>query len=182
MKKLVLLLVVALTMLTGCRTTKESTSYVERERIENMMLKMDSVMHVKQTVQQDSSWHQTVIKQLQSIKERNDTSHTVVVDSSGKVIKETTIIYRDRESVSESEKEEREVMIHRLESLDSTVSSMTRQIEHYDSIMKASTSEVVIEKQEPWILRFFNDCKMVFLGAILGIAIIFVRKLLKAKD
>ena len=182
MKKLVLLLVVTLTMLTGCRTTKESTNYVERERIEDMMQKMDSVMHVKQTIQQDSTWHQTVIKQLQSIKERNDTSHTIVVDSSGKVIKETTIIYRDRESISESEKEEREVMIHRIEKLDSTVSAMTLQIEHYDSLMQSSKNEVVVEKKESWLLRLFNDCKVLLLGALIGAGIVWIRKHIKEKD
>jgi len=154
----VMLMLVLSFMLCGCAGTKETTSYVERQRIENLMDRMDSVITSSKTVQQDSTWHQTVIKQLQSIKERNDTSHYVVVDSTGKVIKETTIIYREKESVSENDREEREFMMHRLEKMDSVTSANSVLIQRMDSLLQESKEQTI--KEVPAKLSWWQQMRI----------------------
>lgn len=140
--------------LTGCTGAKETTNYyTDRQYMEQMMNRFDSVITSSRTVQQDSVWQQTVIKQLQSIKERNDTSHTVVVDSSGKVIKETIIINREKELVSENDREERAYMMHRLEQIDSITSVNSMLIQRIDSLMRESKEQTIKEvpaKLTPW--------------------------------
>lgn len=174
MKTKLLLLLSVVLMVSGCRTVSESNSYVERQRITEMMQRMDSVIRIKQVVQQDTSWHETFIRELRQVKERNDTSRYVVVDSTGKVIKETTIIYREKESVSESDRQEREGMIHKLESMDSTLVVMKTQLERSDSLLQVSQKEKVIEKKIPWYQQLWNSIKYIFMGIAVGMILLVV--------
>lgn len=175
MKKLILLFT-AILFFTGCKTTEKS-SYVEQHRIEDMMAKMDSVINKSQTTIQDTSWHETVIKELQSIKERNDTSRVVVVDSAGKVIKEVVTIVREREVERESDRQEREGMIHKMEKMDSTLSVANQQISHMDSLLKEREKETVIEKQQPWYLQLWNGIKLLLIGAVIGIVLMLTKNI-----
>ena len=156
-------------LLTGCRTVSERESFVEHHKVENMMQRLDSLMAKSQTTVQDSSWRETVIKQLQSIKERNDTNRTTVVDSAGNVIRETITIVREREVESENSRLEREGLIHQVEKMDSVLSVQNLQISHMDSLMQASVKEKTIERSVPWYRQLWNNVRFVFIGFLIGI-------------
>lgn len=148
---LIVICIAACIILASCRTTKTVTS-VEQHRVQTLMDRMDSVINTRQVIRQDSSWRELVMSQFQSIRERNDTSHTFVVDSTGKVIKETTIIRIEKETNSETDRQEREVMMSRLEIMDSTLNVMRQQLQHSDSLLqlRQETIEKQVEKPLSW--------------------------------
>ena len=157
-----------LSLLMSCRTISDHQSYVERHGLESVLNRMDSIWQQSQTTVQDTSWHETVIKELQSIKERNDTNRVVVVDSTGKVIKETVTIIREREVNSEKDRQEREGMMHRLEKMDSVLAVNTLQTHRIESLMKEKEKTTVIEKQDPWYKKLFGGMKTMFIGIVIG--------------
>lgn len=142
---------VACALFASCRTTK-TVSLLEQHRVQTLMDRMDSVINTRQVIRQDSSWRELVMSQFQSIRERNDTSRTFVVDSAGKVIKETLIIRTEKETNSETDRQEREVMMSRLEIMDSTLNVMRQHLQHSDSLLQLrhETIEKQVEKPLSW--------------------------------
>lgn len=141
-----LVLCVIITMcLSSCTTSQETVSTADSHRVETFMQRMDSIMRSHSVFQQDSAWHQLVMRQFQSIREKSDTSHYVVTDTAGKVVKERIVINNVREVTSETERDERQVLIHRLEVMDSTLTAMHQQIHHLDSLVQ---QEKITEKKE----------------------------------
>lgn len=131
-----LIVALAICVLFGSCTTHREVTSVEQHSIHDLMQRMDSVISTRQVIRQDSSWRELIMSQFQSIREHNDTSHTFVVDTAGRVIKETLVIRTERESNSQTDRQEREVLIHRLEVMDSTLSVMQQQFSHIDSLMQ----------------------------------------------
>lgn len=131
--------------LVGCKTIKQSESTIDKHYIETLMQRMDSFAKYKQVIQVDTSWHKTFIKELQSIKEKSDTSHMVVVDTIGNVIREKIIINNTREVTSEKERKELEFVRHSLEKMDSTLSVANERIMKLDSAYQQSKKESVKE-------------------------------------
>ena len=151
------MLIMAL-MLFSCSTIRREEFYNEQHRTSESLNRMDSLMQSHWQVQQDSTWHETVIKQLQSIRERNDTSRVVVVDSTGKVIKETVTIIRERERDNSQETYEREVMMHRLEVMDSTLRASNEQIARMDSLLQESKEQTI--KEVPAKLSWWQQTRI----------------------
>lgn len=153
----------------SCTTHREVTS-VEQHSIHELMQRMDSVISTRQVIRQDSSWRELIMSQFQSIREHNDTSHTFVVDTAGRVIKETLVIRTERESNSQTDRREREVLIHRLEVMDSTLSVMQLQFSHIDSLMQQrniSTTRYVKSS-----LTFWQQARLWFANVVLVALII----------
>lgn len=140
-----LLTILSILCIYSCKTVDESTSYVERHQMDSFVNKVDSLFGLRVTSKSDSVWHDTFIRELHSIKEHNDTSHQVVVDTAGNVIKETIIIKNTKETVSETDRKELEMVISKMETMDSTMRAMTCQIEQYDSLISVSNKESVKE-------------------------------------
>lgn len=164
---LIVICVAACTILASCKTTK-TVSLLEQHRVQTLMDRMDSVINTRQVIRQDSSWRELVMSQFQSIREKNDTSHTFVVDSTGKVIKETTIIRIEKETNSKTDRQEREVMMSRLEIMDSTLNVMRQQIQHSDSLLQEK--QKTIEKQVAKPLSWWQQMQM-WLGRVVLVAI-----------
>jgi len=164
--------------LVGCRTITNEETNTESHRIESLVDKVDSLISKTATVKQDSVWRETIIKELQSIREKSDTSHTIVVDTAGKVIKETIVINNTREVTSESDRQEIVGMIHRLEKLDSTLSVQNTQISKLDSLLKEKTKETTIEKKQPW-KSFTQHVKGIIIGILLSVIAFLVLRLKK---
>lgn len=165
-------------LISSCGTTRE-TSFVEQHRIETLIDRMDSLTHVKTVVQQDSAWRETILKQFQSIREKSDTSHTFVVDTAGRVIKETLVINNVRETSSETDRQEIQVLSHRLETMDSTMNLMRQQLERSDSLLQAK--ETVIEKKVPAKLSWWQQMRiwlgnLVLLALLVAAAVLIVKK------
>lgn len=162
----------------SCSTHREVTS-VEHHRIEDLMQRMDSVISTRQVIRQDSSWRELIMSQFQSIREHNDTSHTFVVDTAGRVIKETLVIRTERESNSQTDRSEREVLIHRLEVMDSTLSVMQLQFSHIDSLMQQrniSTTRYVKSSLTVWQQARLWFANVVLVALIIAAAVWAFRK------
>lgn len=172
-------MILALFLLCSCKTVTNTESYVEKHRIESMMAKMDSIISSQHTTIQDSTWRETVIKELQSIKERNDTSRYVVVDSAGKVIKETIVINNTKEIVSDRDRHEREVMMQKIERLDSVISIQNEQISRIDSLLQQSQKEKTIEKKQSWWQKAWQQSKGIMIGVVLTLIVLFILRLKK---
>lgn len=168
------IMVVAVALLSGCKTVTSNESYFEKQRMESMIEKMDSLITKSYVVEKDSSWHETIIKELQSIKEKSDTSHTLVVDSAGKVIKEKIIINNTKEVSSERDRQEIIGLRSSLEKLDSTVSVQNEQISRMDSLIRQSNKEKTVEKQLSWFEQVCIDYGKIMLGATLILLVVAV--------
>lgn len=172
-------LILALFLLCSCKTVTNTESYVEKHRIESMMAKMDSVISKSSTTVQDSTWRETVIMELQSIREKSDTNHIVVVDSAGRVIKETVVINNTREVVSEKDRQEREVMMHKIERLDSVISIQNEQISRIDSLLQQSQKEKTIEKKQSWWQKAWQQSKGMLIGVVITLIVLLILRLKK---
>lgn len=125
--------------------TKQSSEYTERYRMEKLVERMDSLMSKTKITTQDSAFQSVFIRELQSIREHNDTSHYVVVDTAGNVVKEKIVINNTKEVTSEKDREQLIMMSHRLEVMDSTLSVMKAHVERSDSLLSESKKETVKE-------------------------------------
>ncbi len=179
-----LLLMVAFAVLmlfTSCNSVKESTTDVSRHHVETLMQHLDSTVAHRTVIQQDSAWRQTILRQFQSIREKSDTSRTQVVDTAGRVIRETVIINNITEKESSAERSEREVLLHRLDVMDSTLSIVQHQQSHIDSLLHSHQTVAVVEPPVPWWKRVLVKLEhLAFLLAVLYVIYQFIRiKILK---
>ena len=135
----------------SCSAPKE-TSYIEQHKVERMMDRMDSVINTKVVIQQDTTWRETIMKQFQSIREKSDTSHTVVLDTAGNVLKEKIIINNIRETTSETDRKEMEIMKSRLDVMDQTLDIMRQNLSIADSLLQSKDETVIkeVEKDLSW--------------------------------
>ena len=172
--------ILAIFLLIGCRTVTNEESYVESHRIESLVSKMDSIISKSHTVQQDSSWRETIIKELQSIRERSDTNHVVVKDTAGNVIKETLIINNTKEVTSESTMLIMEGLLHKMEKMDSTIAVQNEQISKVDSLLQQINKETTIEKKQSWWDSVWQHTKGILIGIVFS-GIVFIILRLKKK-
>ena len=162
------LLLLLLALLSSCSTPKESSSSVERHSMETLTERMDSLMHSRTVVQQDSVWRESVMRQFESIREKSDTSHYVVADSLGNIIRERIVINNTREVTSERERHEREVLMHRLEVMDSTVRAQSFQLTRMDSLLRQDRETVEREVEKP--LSWWQQSQ-IWLGRLVLVAL-----------
>jgi hypothetical protein len=155
-------------LFTSCTSPKEVVTSTESHRVEDVLVRIDSFIRRKTVVQQDSAWRESVMRQFQSIREKSDTSRTQVVDTAGRVIREKIVINNVRESLSETDRLEREVLMHRIESMDSAISLMRLQLSHSDSLLQAR--ETVVEKPDPARLNWFQQMQ-IWLGRLVLVAL-----------
>lgn len=143
--------VVICLLFSSCSAPRE-TSYIEQHRVERMMERMDSFIRTKTVIQQDSAWRETIMKQFQSIREKSDTSHTLVLDTAGNVLKEKIIINNIRETTSETDRKEMEVMKSRLDVMDQTLDIMRQNLSIADSLLQSKNETVIkeVEKDLSW--------------------------------
>lgn len=143
----ILLCVVAL--FSSCSPQRIVADERTEHRTLEMLQRMDSLLRVRTVVQQDSTWHETILKQFQSIREKSDTSHVIVQDTAGNVIREKIIINNVRETASATDRHEREVLLYRLEQMDSTVNIMHQQVLRSDSLLRQRQDTVIKEVAKP---------------------------------
>lgn len=174
-----LLVFIGFCCMISCSTISRSEYFSEQQRTFESLNRMDSLLVTHWQVQQDSSWHEKVTKQLERIYEKNDTSRVVVVDSTGKVIKETVTIIKERNRDNSEETYEREVMMHRLEVMDSTLQVQNEQLIKMDSLLQVSQKSEVIQKEEPWYVRLWKNLQWMLVGAVLVVVLYFTKPLWK---
>jgi hypothetical protein len=152
---IVLMMIGALTALilcalfTGCSSPRTVTNTSDH-RVDDKLERIDSLLTNRTVIQQDSVWHESVMRQFQSIRERSDTNRTTVVDTAGNIIREKIIINNIRETNSETDKTEREVLIRRFEKMDSTISKMIERQEHTDSLLQSKETVKEVPAKLTW--------------------------------
>lgn len=152
---IVLMMIGALTALilcaifTGCSSPRTITNTSDH-RLDDRLERIDSLLTNRTVIQQDSVWRESVMRQFQSIRERSDTNRTTVVDTAGNVIREKIIINNIRETNSETDKYEREVLKNRIERLDSTVNLMRSQLSHTDSLLQSKETINEVPAKLTW--------------------------------
>ena len=143
---------------TSCSVTREVSSSVDSRRVETMIDRMDSLMRLKTVKESDSLWRETILRQFQSIREKSDPSRTQVVDSAGRVVREKIIINNVRETTSETDRREFQKLTHRLESMDSTMRVMQRQLSRSDSLLQQR--DTVREREVPARLSWWQQARL----------------------
>lgn len=164
-----LALCVLLSMLSSCSTVRQTSTDERQHTVQDIVNRMDSLMSVRTVIQQDSAWRESILRQFQSIREKSDTSHYLVVDTAGKVIREKIVINNLRESSSQSEREERQFLLHRLDVQDSMISYLQLQMQHTDSLLSLRTENKIQEVAKP--LSWWQKLRL-YLGNLVLIAIV----------
>ena len=136
-------------ILGGCTTQRIVSDETTERHTQEMLQQMDSLLRVRSVVQQDSTWQREVLRQFQSIREKSDTSHFVVTDTSGHVIREKIVINNTREVTSETDRERLTVMARRLEVLDSTVQAQNVMLQRMDSLLNKKQQTIEHEEEKP---------------------------------
>ena len=162
--------VVTVLMFGSCGSTTTVTS-TEQHHVIDMMNRIDSLISSRIVIRQDSAWRESVMRQFQSIREKSDTSRTTVVDTAGNIIREKIIINNVRETTSESERLEREVLHHRLEKMDSTMSKMIDHQKHTDSLLQAKQTVKEVPAKLSWWQQTRLHLANIMLYLALGYAI-----------
>ena len=157
-----------ISLMTSCTPQKIISSDVTDHRITDMLQRMDSLMATRTVVQQDSAWRETILKQFQSIREKSDTSHSVTLSASGDTIREKIIINNVRETTSETDRHEREVMMHRMEMMEATMNIMRQQIAHSDSLLQQQKQTEI--KEVPKSLSWWQQMQL-WLGRLVLVAL-----------
>ena len=136
-------------MFTGCSSPRTVTNTSDH-RINDKLERIDSLLTNRTVIQQDSIWRESVMRQFQSIHEKSDTNRITVVDTAGNIIREKIIINNIRETNSETDRTEREVLIRRLEKMDSTISKMIDRQEHTDSLLQSKETVKEVPAKLTW--------------------------------
>ena len=165
---LAIVLGLALCALLGSCTTTKEISYAELHRIVTTANRMDSTLMAHTVARQDSTWHQEILRQFQSIREKSDTSHSVTLNAAGDTIRERIVINNIRETSNETDQQQLTVMSHRLEVMDSTLSVMRQQIEQSDSLLRQQKQTEIKEVAKP--LNWFQQMQL-WLGRLVLVAL-----------
>ena len=154
-------------LLCACSPVKEFEN--ENHAYSLMIERMDSMMHSTATWQEDFSSKQTSIFESLKQKEKNDSSHTVVVNEKGDTVKERIVIYHEVEKESSIEKEEKEMWMQRFKQIDSLLQvSLDKQAET-DSLLKEKQTEVEVPAELSWWQKLRMWLGNIMIGGILGL-------------
>lgn len=144
-------IVLLLFLVCGCSAPREFES--ESHAYSLMIERMDSLVHSTSVWQQDFTSKQTSIFESLKQKEKNDSSHTIVVNEKGDTVKETIYIYREIEKESSVEKEEKEMWMHKFQQIDSLLQvSLAKQAET-DSLLQQKQTVVEMPAELSWWQR-----------------------------
>lgn len=152
---------------TATRSVNSDTAHLVRE----MTARMDSIVASRMVIRQDSSFRESILRQLQRITEKSDTSRFVVVDTAGNTVRERIVINNVREVTSETERLEREVIMHRLEKIDSALTLVQRQMLHTDSLVANRDTFVEVPAKLSWWQRlrlWLGNAALVLMVVVVG--------------
>jgi hypothetical protein len=164
----VLLLMTIAALLTGCTTKRIGTDTLDNRYSRKMLQRMDSLLSVRTVTQQDSAFRQEILRQFQSIRERSDTSHSVILSAAGDTIRERIVINNIRETTSSTDRQLLTVLSHRLEVMDSTVQQQSLQLTRMDSLLRQQNKTVEIPVEKP--LSWFHQMQ-IWLGRLVLVAL-----------
>lgn len=148
-----IVILMVISALTSCATQRIGTDTQDHRLSREMLQRMDSLFSVRTVIQQDSAFRQEILRQFQSIREKSDTSRSVMVNAAGDTIRERIVINNIRETTSSTDRQLLTVLSHRLQVMDSTVQQQNLQISRMDSLLRqqSKTVEIPVEKPLSWL-------------------------------
>ena len=163
----VLLLMALVSLFTSCATQRVGTDTLDHRHSREMLQHMDSLLSSRTVTQQDSAFRQEILRQFQSIRERSDTSHSVILSAAGDTIRERIVINNIRETTSTSDRQLLTVLSHRLQVMDSTVQQQNLQLIRMDSLLRqqSKTIEVPVAQPLSWLQQM-----QIWLGRLVLVA------------
>lgn len=163
-----LIILVGLMGLTGCRTIKESEMTNENHKLSELMERMDSMMRTSYTWQQDLYSKQSSLVDSFRHNEKRDSNHVVVINEKGDTVRERIEIYHEVEKDHSSEKQETEMLVQRIEKLDSMLKVSIDKQAVTDSLLRERDKYKEVKKEKTLgqrISTFFTDalvCVIIF--------------------
>lgn len=165
-----------LMMLMGCSTVKSEESTTDQRFITELNAKMDWLMRSTSTWQETFLSRQTSLVDSLIHRERNDSSHSVVVNEKGDTVRERIEVIRYIEREHTTNTKETEQWIERFRQTDSLLQVSLERQEKTDSMLHEYQKTTVVEKQ----LSLWERIKMNFGGfALIAVLFIFVFVVLK---
>lgn len=163
--------VLMLLSLMGCRTVKSEESTTDRRFVTELNAKMDSLMRSTSTWQETFLSRQTSLVDSLIHRERNDSSHSVVVNEKGDTVRERIEVIRYIEREHKTNTKETEQWIERFRQTDSLLHASLEKQERTDSMLQEYTKNTVTEKQ----LSLWERIKVDFGGyALIAFFFIFI--------
>lgn len=165
---LAVIILMVISALTSCTTQRIGTDTLYHRHSREMLQRIDSLFSVRTVTQQDSAFRQEILRQFQSIREKSDTSRSVMVNAAGDTIRERIVINTIRETTSTSDRQLLTVLSHRLEVMDSTVQQQSLQIIRMDSLLRqqSKTIEVPVAQPLSWLQQM-----QIWLGRLVLVAL-----------
>lgn len=163
-----LIILVGLMGLTGCRTIKESEMTNENHKLSELMERMDSMMRTSYTWQQDLYSKQSSLVDSFRHNEKRDSNHVVVINEKGDTVRERIEIYHEVEKDHSSEKQVEEMLVQKIEKLDSMLKVSVDKQAVTDSLLRERDKYKEVEKEKTLgqrISTFFTDaliCVIIF--------------------
>ena len=164
----IVLLMAIVSLFTSCTTQRIGTDTLDHRLSREMLQRMDSLLSVRTVTQQDSAFRQEILRQFQSIRERSDTSRSVMVNAAGDTIRERIIINNIRETTSSTDRQLLTVLSHRLQVMDSTVQQQNLQISRMDSLLRQQSKTIEVPVAQP--LSWFHQMQ-IWLGRLVLVAL-----------
>ena len=164
-----LILIGAILILSSCKSIKSVESTTESHKVSELVEKMDSLVSKTATWQQDIYQKQTSLVDSFKQKEKNDSSHSVVVNEKGDTIRERIEIHHYVEREHSSEKSESEIWMQKFHEVDSLLKISLDKQAMTDSLLKEHNKETVVEKQ----LSLWGKIKQSLGGGAILICLVF---------
>ena len=163
-----IVILMVISALTSCATPRIGTDTLDHRHSREMLQRMDSLLSVRTVTQQDSAFRQEILRQFQSIREKSDTSRSVMVNAAGDTIRERIVINNIRETTSSTDRQLLTVLSHRLQVMDSTVQQQSLQLTRMDSLLRqqSKTIEVPVAQPLSWLQQM-----QLWLGRLMLVAL-----------
>lgn len=174
-----LIILVGLMGLTGCRTIKESEMTNENHKLSELMERMDSMMRTSYTWQQDLYSKQSSLVDSFRHNEKRDSNHVVVINEKGDTVRERIEIYHEVEKDHSSEKQVEEMLVQKIEKLDSMLKVSVDKQAVTDSLLRERDKYKEVEKEKTLgqrISTFFTDALICVIIFVLVYIILKVKK------
>ena len=142
-----LILIGAILILSSCKSIKSVESTTESHKVSELVEKMDSLVTKTSKWQQDIYQKQTSLVDSFKQKEKNDSSHVIIVNEKGDTVRERIEIHHYVEREHSSEKNESEIWIQKFREVDSLLKVSLDKQAVTDSLLKEHNKETVVEKQ-----------------------------------
>lgn len=147
----VMALLSMLLIMTGCRSVKEVSN--EQHSYSRLASSIDSLVHATSVWQQDLYSKQSSLIDSVRQSEKRDSSHVVVINEKGDTVRERIVVYKYLERDHTSEKQETEMLVHKVERLDSLLQVAISEKAESDSLLREHVKETISQNNLTFIQR-----------------------------